>query len=239
MSAGSSKPSGAEFVQSVLDLEPRVAVFDCDGTLWAPDSGEAFFYWAMNHGLMPKDVAAAAVYRYRDYKTGKVDEETMCGEMVTFHAGYSMEELERGAEEFFAEKIAMHIFPPMQELTLQLAGRGCEMWAVSSTNEWVVRVGARRFGIPPERVLAACAEIHGGRCTSRIKCVPTDEGKAVALRQHFPNGGIDAAFGNSVHDMAMLEMAKKAFAISPDESLGSIARERGWRIYEPEPRSGD
>jgi len=55
------------FVQSVLDLEPRLAVFDCDGTLWAGDAGEAFFYWAMEHGLMAKDVAAWAVYRYRDY----------------------------------------------------------------------------------------------------------------------------------------------------------------------------
>ena len=232
--ASGPKPSGSEFVQSVLDFNPRVAVFDCDGTLWAPDSGEAFFYWAMEHGLMPKELAAAAVQRYRDYKAGKVDEETMCGEMVTFHAGYSVEELERGAEEFFAEKIAMQIFPPMQELALQLAERGCQMWAVSSTNNWVVRVGARRFGIPPERVLAACAEIQDGRCTSRIKYVPTDEGKAIALREHFPDGGIGAAFGNSVHDVAMLELAQKAFAISPDEGLEAIARERGWRIYEPE-----
>ena len=228
------KPSGSAFVQSVLDLEPRLAVFDCDGTLWAGDAGEAFFYWAMEHGLMTKDVAAWAVYRYRDYKAGKVDEETMCGEMVTIHAGFAVEELERGAEAFFQEKIAQHIFPPMQELALELCDRGCEMWAVSSTNEWVVRAGARRFGIPPNRVLAACAAIEDGRCSSRLLMVPTDEGKAVALRERFPNGGIDAAFGNTVHDVAMLELARHAFAVSPDAGLESIARERGWRVYHPE-----
>ena len=228
------KPSGSQFVQSVLDLAPRLAVFDCDGTLWAGDAGEAFFYWAMEHGLMTKDVAAWAVYRYRDYKAGKVDEETMCGEMVTIHAGFSVEELERGAEEFFAEKIAMHIFPPMQELTLELGKRGCEVWAVSSTNEWVVRTGARRFGIAPERVLAACAAIEDGRCSSRLLLVPTDEGKAVALRERFPDGAIDAAFGNTVHDVAMLSLAQRAFAISPDAGLEPIARERGWTVYDPE-----
>jgi len=230
----SYRPSGSQFVQSVLDLNPRLAVFDCDGTLWAGDAGEAFFYWAMEHGLMAKDVAAWAVVRYRDYKAGKVDEETMCGEMVTIHAGFSVVELERGAEEFFQDKVAKHIFPAMHELALELRKRGCEVWAVSSTNEWVVRAGARRFGIPPERVLAACAAIENGRCSSRLLSVPTDEGKAVALRERFPDGAIDAAFGNTVHDVAMLELARHAFAISPDAGLESIARERGWRVYDPE-----
>src|SRR6202007_1221687 len=119
--------------------------------------------WAMDHGLIPREVAQAAVSRYRDYKQGKVDEETMCGEMVTIHAGVSEAALERGAEQFFREKIAMHIFPPMQELALELCERSCEMWAVSSTTEWVVRVGAARFGIPRERVLAACAAVENGQ----------------------------------------------------------------------------
>ena len=235
--ADPSKPSGSQFVQSVLDLQPRLAVFDCDGTLWAGDAGEAFFYWAMEHGLMTKDVAARAAARYRVYKAGGVDEETMCGEMVTCHAGFPVTELELGAEEFFREKIAVRIFPPMQELALQLAERGCEIWAVSSTNEWVVRAGARRLGIPPERVLAACAVIEDGRCSSRLVRVPTDEGKAVALRERFPDGAIDVAFGNTVHDVAMLSLAQHAFAISPDTELEAIARERGWRVYDPERNS--
>lgn len=228
-----SRPSASRFVQSVLDLKPRLAVFDCDGTLWAGDAGEGFFYWAMEHGLIAKTAAKSAAARYRDYKAGNVDEETMCGEMVTIHAGFSVEELERGAEEFFREQIAMHIFPPMQELTLQLIERGCELWAVSSTNEWVVRAGARRFGIPPDHILAACAAVENGRCSSRLLRVPTGEAKAVVLRERFPDRAIDVAFGNTVHDVAMLELARHAFAIAPDAGLESIAHERGWRVYDP------
>jgi len=64
--------------------------------------------------------------------------------------------------------------------------------------------------------------------------VPTDEGKAVALRERFPDGAIDAVFGNTVHDVAMLSLARHAFAISPDAGLESIARKRGWTVYHPE-----
>jgi HAD superfamily hydrolase (TIGR01490 family) len=234
LSVRSSKPSGSQFVQSVLELEPRLAVFDCDGTLWAGDSGEAFFYWALEHGLIKQDRVGQAVARYRDYKAGKVDEETMCGEMVTVHAGISEAELQHRAEEFFVEKIAMRIFPPMQELALELGERGCEIWAVSSTNAWVVRAGAGRFGIPPDHVLAACAGIERGCCTPRLLRVPTGPGKVSALREALPARTIDTAFGNTVHDVEMLSLARHAFAISPDAGLESTARERGWTIYHPE-----
>jgi phosphoserine phosphatase len=228
-----SKPSGSEFVQSVLDLRPQVAVFDCDGTLWSGDAGEAFFFWAMDQDLVPKDMIEWAVQRYRDYKAGKVDEETMCGEMVTVHAGIAVADLERGAEEFFRDKIAPNIFPPMQELLLELCDRACEIWAISSTNEWVIRAGARRFGIPRERVLAACTAIEQGRCSRRLLRVPTDDGKVTAVREFLAGKTIDAAFGNTVHDAAMLALARHAFAISPDEGLESTARERGWTSYYP------
>jgi len=33
----------------------------------------------------------------------------------------------------------------------------------------------------------------------------------------------------------MLSLARHAFAISPDAGLESIARERGWTVYHPEP----
>ena len=63
--------------------------------------------------------------------------------------------------------------------------------------------------------------------------MPTDEAKAVVLRERFSDGAIDVAFGNTVHDVAMLSLARHAFAIAPDAGLESIARERGWTVYHP------
>lgn len=221
-----------QFLASVLRLEPRIALFDCDGTLWDCDSGAGFFYWELDRGMLPNSVARWARARYEDYKAGRVDEETMCGEMVTMNEGIEFSTLERAAEEYFAAQVAPIIFPEMVELTGSLAEAGCQMWAISSTADWVVRAGVARFGIPAERVIAASVQAENGRASNRLIRVPTDEGKAVAVRELVP-GTPDVALGNSIHDAAMLEMARHAFAIKPNPDLEQMAREKGWSVYFP------
>lgn len=218
-------------MESVLRLGPRTAVLDCDGTLWADDAGEAFFYWEMERGLIPREVAERAKRRYDQYRAGQVGEAEMCGAMVTIHAGLPEAEIARAAEEFVGLWVVPRVFPALAELTRRLKQNGCELWAVSSTNEWVARAGAGRFGISAERVLAACVAIEDGRATDRLRRVPTDEAKAEIIREVI--GAADAVFGNSIHDLAMLEIAKHAFAVSPTPGLEGIARQRGWVIYQP------
>ena len=225
--------AATEFVESVLRLAPRVAAFDADSTLWSPDAGAEFFYWEVERGLLPPAVARWAVPRYAEYGAGRVGESQMCGEMVTIHAGLKTAELEAAAEEFFRERIAPHLFPEMLTLMERMRRAGCELWIVSSTNEWVVKAAMRRFGIAPDHVYATAAAAENGCATDRLLRVPTDGDKAVVLRQLLA-AAPDAAFGNSLHDIAMLEMARHAFAINPNPDLEQIARARGWTIYQPE-----
>jgi phosphoserine phosphatase len=233
-SPSTSLPAHAEeFIASVMRLRPQVAAFDCDGTLWNGDAGEGFLFWEMERGLLPEDVARWAKPRYEDYRKGLVSEEQMCGEMVTIHAGLPCQMLEQAAAEFFAERMVPLIFPEMQELTRRLADSGCELWAVSSTNEWIIRAAAARFQIPESRVIAVSVEISEGTCTDRLIRVPTDELKASAIHDLLPRAP-DAAFGNSMHDLAMLELARHPFAISPNPDLEEVARRRGWSVYHPE-----
>jgi len=114
---------------------------------------------------------------------------------------------------------------------------GVEIWAVSSTNRWVVAEGVRDFGIPSERILAAEVRVRDGLITSEIVDVPTDEAKATALKRV----GIshpDAVFGNSIHDLAMLEMARCAFPVNPSPSLIDAAARNGWGYYRPKAAEG-
>jgi phosphoserine phosphatase len=223
-----------EFISSVLGLRPRLAVFDCDGTLWSADSGEAFMRWSIRQGILSPEIVKWVEDRYQQYRAGRVDEEQMCGEMVTIHKGIPLADLEAAALRFFDECIAPGIFPEMLSLVEKLRDSGCEIWAVSSTNDWVVRAGTARFGIPPEHVLAACVDIEDGLASDRLIQVPSGPKKAVAVRRFIARTP-DVAFGNSIHDLELLECARHPFAINPNPDLKRAAHERGWPVYQPVP----
>jgi phosphoserine phosphatase len=221
------------FVEQVLGSKPRVAAFDCDGTLWSGDAGESFFAWEVEQGLVPQPLSAKMKERYAEYKAGRVSEDDMCGELVTMHAGMTENTLVGAAAQFLQSSFPGHIFPEMRELVGRLLESGCEVWAVSSSNEWVIRAAMKEFGIAENRVMAAAVEIDDGIITDRLVRLPSGPGKPKALRE-VAGATIDAAFGNSRWDTEMLEMAQHAFAVNPNPDLRITAQSRGWTIYFPD-----
>ncbi len=221
-----------ELFARVDALAPKVAVFDCDGTLWSGDAGSSFMTWTIDTGLLAPERIAWLNERYDGYRRGTVSEFDICGQMVQVYAGIEETELRESAASFFRNQIEPNIFPELRDLVATLQRRGTEIWAVSSTNDWVIEEGVRRFNIPPDRVLAARVAVENGIITDRILDVPTDEGKVSALR----NAGVlapDAVFGNSVHDAAMLAIARAAFPINPTPALAERSAREGWPVYHP------
>ena len=224
--------STPELFAAVHDLAPKIAVFDCDGTLWSGDAGSTFMWWTMDNGVPSPEKIAWLQGRYDGYKRGEVSELAICGEMTQVYAGIPVERMREAAATFFRERIAENIFPELHELIAKLEERGTEIWAVSSTNDWVIEEGVRRFNIPARRVLSARVAEVNGIVSDRLLDVPTDEGKVTALR----NAGVtapDAVFGNSVHDAAMLAIARRAFPVNPTAALLERSGAEGWPVYWP------
>ena len=224
--------SAAELERLVLELEPRVAVFDCDGTIWGGDAGYGFMVWSIEQGLVSRATSDWIDTRHRAYMAGTVSELAICGEMTQMYAGLREAELRKAAAQFFAEHVQYRIFAEIAGLLERLRERDVELWAVSSTNKWVISEGVRRFGIPEERVLAAEVRVESGLLTTELIDVPTDEGKAASLRRV----GLerpDAVFGNSIHDLAMLEIARRAFPVNPSPALLTAAVKRNWGYFRP------
>ena len=234
-------PIQTEFIESVLTLKPRVATFDCDGTLWSGDAGEGFFSWELEQGLVSDDIASWARSRYAAYKAGQVAEDVMCGEMVTMHRGLQEEVVQQACDAYFAQAIAPNIFPEMRELVQRLRASGCDVWAVSSSNQWIIRSGMRSFGIPQNRILAAEVAVENGTIgrtiSDRLIRVPSGPGKSEAIRsvlKSSPDHAPDCAFGNAIWDREMLAMSKHPFAINPNPDLKEIALSNGWMVYQPQ-----
>ena len=224
--------SATDFVDAILRLRPAVAAFDCDGTLWSDDAGEAFFDWELQQNLLSDEIVDWARPRYAAYRAGRVSEEAMCGEMVTMHRGLGEPEISRMAARFFDEYFAENIFPEMQTLVQELSRQNCDVWAVSSTNEWIIRAAMRHFQLPESRVIASCARVVNGQVTGQLIQVPSGEGKCRAIQQTIGKAP-DAAFGNSIWDAAMLGIARVAVAVNPTPELEKLATKRNWRIYRP------
>lgn len=220
------------FIESILHLAPRFAAFDCDGTLWNGDGGESFFAWELEEKLVPDDIARSMKARYAEYRAGKVPEDVMCGEMVTMHRGMIEADVQRAATRFFDLYFVEKIFSEMRFLVRQLIAQGCDVWAVSSTNDWVIRAGMRHFGIPRDHVLAASVEIENMRITDRLVRIPSGPGKATAILDVVKKKP-DAAFGNSRWDVDMLDLATHPYAINPNPDLEKMAQERHWGLYFP------
>ena len=185
------------------------------------------------YGAGTREKVDWARLRYAEYRAGKVSEDDMCAEMVTLHKGLSESLVQSAANQFFDQAILPGIFPEMRRLVSKLQEQGSQVWAVSSTNEWMIRAGMRHFGIPQDKILAAMVQVDDGIITDRVVRVPSGDGKPKAL-QSVADQPPDAAFGNSKWDIAMLQMARHAFAVNPNPDLEDIARQNGWRIYYPE-----
>ncbi len=221
-----------EFLERVYATHPATAVFDYDGTLWPGDAGSGFMRWSMSTGLLSPEKSEWLRERHAAYHRGEVDEITICGEMVQVYAGLPESAVRQSARDYFRQEVEPHLYPVMVEVLRELKGRGVEIWAVSSTNNWLIEEGVRELGIAPDRVLAACVASSNGHITDTLLDVPSDEKKAVALRR----AGLprpDLVFGNSIHDAAMLELARQAFAVNPNPRLQTYAAERAWPVYFP------
>jgi phosphoserine phosphatase len=188
--------------------------------------------WTIEIGLVSREATDWIDSRYRGYMKGEVSEVAICGEMVQMYQRLREDELRRAAKNFFASQIEPNIFAEMKELVDELRGKGVDIWAVSSTNNWVIEEGMKRFGIPADRVLAARVQVKDGMVTDTILDVPTDEGKVASLKR----AGVtapDVVFGNSVHDAAMLAFARRAFPVNPTPALAERSAQEGWPVYYP------
>jgi phosphoserine phosphatase len=225
-------PAQTAFIATVLNLNPRVATFDCDGTLWSGDAGEGFFSWELAAGFVAEPIVRWARARYADYHAGNVAEDVMCGEMVTMHRGLREDAVQQACNDYFAKAIAPNIFPEIRELIEQLRAAGCDVWAVSSSSEWIIRSAMRYFGVPQNRILATAVKVDDGIITDTLIRVPSGHGKVDAI-QSVLQSPPDCAFGNAIWDREMLALSNHPFVINPNPNLKELGLEKGWTIYQP------
>ncbi len=120
--------TAAEFERLVFASNPKVAVFDCDGTLWGGDAGYGFMTWSIEEGLVSRSTSDWIDTRYRGYLAGKVSELEICGAMVQMYAGLREQELREAAARYVREFVQPRVFAEMAALVAAIKQTGVELW---------------------------------------------------------------------------------------------------------------
>ena len=189
--------------------------------------------WSIEQGLVSRSTTDWMDTRYRAYVAGKVSELQICGEMVQIYSGLREQELRAAAARYFNELVRPHIFTEVAALVAKLRKANVELWAVSSTNKWVVSEGVRDHSASPK---SAC---WPPKSKSSMASSPANSSMFPPAPQRpqrfaasaFPHP--DAVFGNSLHDLAMLEIAAHPFPVNPSSALLEECAKRGWGYFRP------
>jgi phosphoserine phosphatase len=229
-----TRASDGERVQRAVDElclgGAGLVAFDADGVLWRGDAGDGFLLWQMeNHRLLPETEREARrvweSYRRREY--GEAEMAVFC---ATSCAGLREEVVEADARAFFDRCFRGNIIAETQSWARRLQQAGVEVWVVSGSHRWIIAAGSEAAGLHPDRILTVCSVVREGLVTSQVlPPVTYGPGKAEAIRARFGRAP-DIAFGNTLADRYMLEMAALPVAVDPDEALAALALERGWPI---------
>lgn len=109
------------------------------------------------------------------------------------------------------------------------AQNGARVIVASGSITPIVEAFVRKLGFG--EAIATPVEERSGRLTGRLSG-PSNTGKhkADGLKTLLNGEPLTVAYGDTLPDLPMLEMASEAVAVYPDKALLEAARRRGWRV---------
>ncbi len=208
---------------------PAFALFDCDGTLWRDDVGEAFLRHASALGWVklpggqdPYEAYEAAVAR--DRKSGYAY-------AAQLFAGLPAAQVQLEAARLAAQWVPERLLGKTQALLALCREVGITCCAVSASQIDIVRAAVVHAGIPWDRCVGISTALDSaGRYTSQVvEPIVFAEGKPAiaALKDWTP---IALGCGDSIWgDLKLLEAAQVAVAVGPGLLADEAAR-RAWAV---------
>ncbi len=215
-----------EFMSRIrIQDEPRVALFDADGTLWENDIADDCTIWMIGTGR----IATGA--NWAEYKKIYAeDAQAGCRYLLGFYEGMSSSDLTRHVNCYWDEFMKLDYIPEPVQVLEALAAQGFKNWVVTgSPTDFLFPLLKR---LPVDKIVGMDFEVDAnGILTGRhagISCA--GPGKAEKVRSLW-SGPIQFAAGNAQLDEAMMRLARDVvWAVHPHPVLEKVALEEGWEI---------
>jgi len=104
---------------------------------------------------------------------------------------------------------------------------GAQIVVVSGAYQPIVEAFARKIDA---RAIGTQLIYEDGKLNGIELLVNSYQHKVENIRARYPDSRIDAAYGDTLSDLPMMEMSDLPIVVYPDPKLLRIAKERGWRI---------
>ena len=214
-----------------------IALFDLDYTLLGGDATYEWIQFLIRLGILDRETHGAQLDRfYDDYAVGTLDIHAFLHFDFQPLASNPRARLEEWREQYVAQSIVPMILPRARDLIAWHASRGDQTVIVTAANSFITTPIAGLLGV--SKLLASDPESRDGEFTGRIEGVPCfHEGKVKHLDAWLAGRGQTLAdfaesyfYGDSQSDVPLMEKVTNPVAVSPDDRLAKLARERGWPI---------
>jgi HAD superfamily phosphoserine phosphatase-like hydrolase len=209
-----------------------LAIFDIDGTLVeGPSTEKRLFLALLRNGMLgPRQLGAFGafavrywpLYRRHVFKKDKA-----------YLSGIRAEDLDSFVVDWVAREAPRWWFGPCVQRLNQHQSSGDTVVLLSGTQDCVAREIGRVLGV--EHTVGTRCSLDANVFVSRPPSVHpfADEKRRLAAEICGTYGVTPAdvcAYGDSMHDVPILEFARHAVAVRPDRGLRREALERGWEI---------
>jgi HAD superfamily hydrolase (TIGR01490 family) len=209
----------------------RLAIFDVDGTIVRGSSERRFWLYLVARGRQgPRQIAAYLLFLIRYLPTGGIH---TLKKNKAYLCGLKRDDVDALAEEFVATRLMSRLREAVVQRLRQHVLRGDAVVLVTGTIEPIARALARQLGV---RYVCAtlCSERNGRYRAQPPETHPFGGAKLGLSRQLAAQIGCElqtaAAYGDSRHDLFLLEAVSEPVAVSPDAVLSRVALARDWEI---------
>jgi HAD superfamily hydrolase (TIGR01490 family) len=215
----------------------RLAIFDIDGTLVTCPSERRFWRYLVTKGRQgPRQLGAHLFFVLRYLLVGGGI--GALRKNKAYLSGLRREDIDRLAGEFVERKLIAALFEPAVRRLREHQIRGDTVVLMSGTLEPIARHLAAHLGVQ-HIWCTICAE-RGGRYLAQPPVMHPYAGSKLSLARLLAHSlrldlGRAAAYGDSVHDLELLEAVGEAVAVCPDARLERAARRHGWEILADDP----
>ncbi|MDA8236958.1 MAG: haloacid dehalogenase-like hydrolase [Chloroflexi bacterium] len=227
------------------DPAPRLVVADLEGTCTSGETWRGVGRWLVAHGrrgryrrfLAPRLAALPLV------RLGLVSRQAFRDRWIRDLArlldGLGPDEV----AEVAADIVGAVLWPARRAAVVEeleaAAAAGARVVLASGTYEAVLAAFAERLSPGPAGpigILGTPLEVRDGRTTGRLAGpIGTGERKAARVRALAGGASVVAAYGDSLADLPLLELAATPVVVAPDDELRPVAIARGWRVIEAPP----